>query len=742
MKKQLLLLISAAFLGASSLKAQLALDLNGPNNYAEIIDYELNVGGFTIQYDFYMNSLQNFNGGVTFTVGNGPAPIDFYVNSTGQITSVVGNGVAFQILSSSNLIAQNWYNITYVYDGGNTGIRLYLNGNLIVTHMNIDFTTYSGFGTFRIGDRGDGGTNANAKFDNVKIWSIPRTNTELVEDMTNCFSGNETGLDILYKMEEGSGTILNDLALANGPQNAIIAGSVAWTAGVLPLADEVTINVDACDSYTYTSSNGVFTWTQNTTHIDSLTNQFFCDSVVTINVFINPVQDKSVSASPSELCDDGSSVITTNNSEVGVHYVLRDDSDNSIVAGPVFGTRDDISFTTGTINTTTAYNVFAERQNSGSLTFNGSADQRKVSLGTAIWDEEFEGNSELTVEAWVNRSALGTSQTIIGNYQGSYPFLLRIDNGIARLFVNTGTFIQSSSTIMVGTWTHIAATYDGTNLKIFINGVEENSTPYALPFIATTNEVNIGGGLTNGTEFFEGDIGEVRLWNVARSAVDISASFNRQLIGDENGLVGYYKFSEGSGTIAYNSASIGLYDGTLINDPTWVTGPTISSTNCSDQMTQTATVTITTIDNTTSVLNETITANMSGATYQWVDCNNGNAAISGANGQTYTATANGNYAVEVTQNGCSEISSCIAISTVGINEYAESTLRIYPNPTTGMFTLVAEQVGKTYRITDNLGKVVAEGTLNNTQTDINLSNSANGLYLVTIEGQVFKLVKQ
>src|SRR5690606_3645392 len=59
-------------------------------------------------------------------------------------------------------------------------------------------------------------------------------------------------------------------------------------------------------------------------------------------------------------------------------------------------------------------------------------------------------------------------------------------------------------------------------------------------------------------------------------------------------------------------------------------------------------------------------ANQGGATYQWLDCNNGNLPIGGATGQTYVPVVTGNYAVQVTIGGCTETSGCELI-TVCVN---------------------------------------------------------------------------
>ncbi len=63
----------------------------------------------------------------------------------------------------------------------------------------------------------------------------------------------------------------------------------------------------------------------------------------------------------------------------------------------------------------------------------------------------------------------------------------------------------------------------------------------------------------------------MRLWNVARTAEEIRESMNRHLIGNEPGLVGYWRFDEGTGEIAFDSSNNGN-NGTLIGNPIWTDG--------------------------------------------------------------------------------------------------------------------------------------------------------------------------
>ena len=83
----------------------------------------------------------------------------------------------------------------------------------------------------------------------------------------------------------------------------------------------------------------------------------------------------------------------------------------------------------------------------------------------------------------------------------------------------------------------------------------------------------------------------------------------------------------------------------------------------------------------------TLTSDVQGATYQWLDCNNNYSPISGETNQSYVAAVNGDYAVEVTKFSCTNISPCESVNNVGININNEVNYVLYPNPNDGSFTL-------------------------------------------------------
>jgi len=155
-----------------------------------------------------------------------------------------------------------------------------------------------------------------------------------------------------------------------------------------------------------------------------------------------------------------------------------------------------------------------------------------------------------------------------------------------------------------------------------------------------------------------------------------------------------------------------------------------------NSITQTQNVIVTTLDVTTSMTDViTISATTSGATYQWIDCDNANAAITGETNQSFTASANGNYAVIVDNGTCADTSACVAITSVGISENSASKITVYPSPTNGDYTLDLGQVYEsiTVQITDLSGKVVETYVVNNTSKIQKEFNGADGMYLINIQ---------
>ena len=153
------------------------------------------------------------------------------------------------------------------------------------------------------------------------------------------------------------------------------------------------------------------------------------------------------------------------------------------------------------------------------------------------------------------------------------------------------------------------------------------------------------------------------------------------------------------------------------------------------------------VDVSTTTTGETITANLDGTSYQWLDCDNGYSEIPGETNQSLTVSENGNYAVRIT-DACVDTSECVLISTISIDELSPGNQTyVYPNPSFGNINVTLNELKNvTIRITNLMGEMVfiAEN-INQPIYTLELIGPP-GLYLIEIRSEskskYHKLIKQ
>lgn len=106
-------------------------------------------------------------------------------------------------------------------------------------------------------------------------------------------------------------------------------------------------------------------------------------------------------------------------------------------------------------------------------------------------------------------------------------------------------------------WLHVAMTWDGTTLKTYVNGAPKLSKTNAGSVLATASTALTLGCNPPINNCFNGSFDELRVWNAARAANDIQASYKKPLTGSEAGLVGYWKFDEAPGASSAADSAIG-----------------------------------------------------------------------------------------------------------------------------------------------------------------------------------------
>lgn len=148
------------------------------------------------------------------------------------------------------------------------------------------------------------------------------------------------------------------------------------------------------------------------------------------------------------------------------------------------------------------------------------------------------------------------------------------------------------------------------------------------------------------------------------------------------------------------------------------------------------------IDTSVTQNGNTLSSNATGATYQWLDCNNSYAIISGETNQSFTAIQNGSYAVEVTQNNCIDTSACISITSIGIEEdLFTNSFKCYPNPTKNNFKIAFNELQDKIiiRLVSVSGQLITEKTFFHTQIiELNMDNNTGFYFLEIINENDFK----
>ena len=149
-----------------------------------------------------------------------------------------------------------------------------------------------------------------------------------------------------------------------------------------------------------------------------------------------------------------------------------------------------------------------------------------------------------------------------------------------------------------------------------------------------------------------------------------------------------------------------------------------------------------TIDTSITMLSDTkLKANAVNIDYQWVDCNNNYAEVPFHTGQLFFPYINSSYAVILTDGACVDTSNCYIIDNLSLDE-TELIIKVYPNPTSDVLHIsgIESGVNQPIFISDLIGNVVEELTLTGNTVDV--SRFESGAYLIQIDDQVIRFVKQ
>ncbi|MFI0417728.1 LamG-like jellyroll fold domain-containing protein [Spongiactinospora sp. 9N601] len=161
------------------------------------------------------------------------------------------------------------------------------------------------------------------------------------------------------------------------------------------------------------------------------------------------------------------------------------------------------------------------------LSFNGSSSWVTVQDAASL-----RLTTGMTLSAWVNPATVSSWSPILGKELSEealsytlYASNSTVPSGWVQTDPETPTTVNGASPLPVSTWSHVALTYDGSALRLFVNGAQVGQTALSGSLYDDGSPLRIGGNAAWG-EFFAGLIDEVRVYDRAQTATEIQTDMN------------------------------------------------------------------------------------------------------------------------------------------------------------------------------------------------------------------------
>jgi hypothetical protein len=168
----------------------------------------------------------------------------------------------------------------------------------------------------------------------------------------------------------------------------------------------------------------------------------------------------------------------------------------------------------------------------GALSFDGVNDWVTVADANVL-----DLTTGMTIEAWVRPTAIGAlwRSVVLKEQPNNLIYALYAGDGVGRpamdVFTTADIGFSGTTATPLNAWTHLAATYDGTTQRLYVNGTQVATRATTGSIRASTGALRIGGNSSWNDEWFAGLIDEVRLYNRALSATEIQGDMTRPVTG-------------------------------------------------------------------------------------------------------------------------------------------------------------------------------------------------------------------
>ncbi|MES2396778.1 MAG: T9SS type A sorting domain-containing protein [Bacteroidota bacterium] len=451
-----------------------------------------------------------------------------------------------------------------------------------------------------------------------------------------------------------------------------------------------TINRTVCNSYT--SPSGNYVWTVSNTYMDTIPNAKSCDSVITIHLTINTLPTSS-----------------TMNHTACISYISPSGKYNWTAAGTYLDTIPNtegcdsiitINLTINTISTSSTMNQTvcnSYTSPSGNNIWTSSDTYLDTIPNAAGCD------SVITINLLVNSTHSTISETTCSGYTSP-----------------SGNHTWASSGIYMDTIPNAAACDSIITIDLTIS----NSGSMLYQTVCNSYTSPSGNYTWTSSNIYYDTIPNAVGCD---SVIVIHLTVNTVSTGPLINQTACNSFTSPSGNFTWTSSNT-YYD-------------TIPNSHGCDSL-LVIDLTINNVDVLVSQNGTTLTSNISGDSYQWLNCDNGNSIIPGEVSQYYTATTNGNYAVVLTENGCTDTSICYTVVSAEVLENTvENGMSIFPNPANTALTISFELLNNENSVIELIsgkGQIVYSQTVENSalgnyNLEIKTDDLANGIYFIVIQ---------
>jgi Concanavalin A-like lectin/glucanases superfamily len=180
-------------------------------------------------------------------------------------------------------------------------------------------------------------------------------------------------------------------------------------------------------------------------------------------------------------------------------------------------------------------------------------DAAKGDVLTVPAAEDLDLTEEFTLEAWIKPESTHEFENILekeNSGEPGYSYLLTDHHDQLGAYLQEEpaySLFSPGEEIEPHTWNHVALTYDGSRVHLYLNGTQVSSE-VAPSFVSTDGALKIGGGEGLGGNSFDGKIDEVRIYNRALDGAELGADIETPIQTPRSGPVAAYAFDEGEGT--------------------------------------------------------------------------------------------------------------------------------------------------------------------------------------------------